>query len=168
MIIGILAAIIVYFILLPSFWPAPTVELQLPDSAQLDRDAKITLTVSSWHANVQVTSVYLVIDYDNYLELGLPAGVHPISLFQEDKVKQFWNWPNRFTWPRHRRYEYILPLREMAAQGLSEPGIMQGHAHVLINYPHLFRYNRIYGLGYRSNPREYAEPFSITLTGDTP
>ena len=66
MIIGIVVTLIIYFFILPAFWPDPTVELHIPRSARFDRDAPVTLIVSSWHSNVEVASVYLVANCDNY------------------------------------------------------------------------------------------------------
>jgi len=164
MIIGLALALFGYFYFVPPFWPAPTAELRLPRSARFDQDAQATLIVSSAHANVQVTSVYLVANYDDYQELGLPAGVHPIPLYHADNVPQFWRRANRITWPRTRRYKYTIPLRELASQDLSTPGVLQGRAHLQLNYPDLHRFSRIPGYGYRMHTYRRSIPFTITLT----
>jgi hypothetical protein len=161
-VIGIAALLAVYFFLVPDFWPDPNVELRIPERASLDRDATVTLVVSSWHSNVQITSVHLVADCPNYQELGLTASVYPISLYRTDHVRQPWGRLSRFTWPRRRRYEYTLPLRDLAARGIATRGVLRGRAHVSFGFPDISPLH-IIGEANRTETNQLSVPFSITL-----
>lgn len=124
-----------YFFLLPMFWPAPRVSVAVPATARLDADLPVRVQISAWHANYQLSMVRLFVD--NATATAVPPGrpLYPIYLRQQ-RPRLAWNYwrVNRWTWPRRRRVDFVVPLKDLAAAGQLQPGVLTGKVDVEVRH----------------------------------
>jgi hypothetical protein len=167
LIAGIALGMFYYVFVTPMFWPAPRVVTRLPTGASLDEDLPIEVVVSAWHANVEVRQVRFYVDSARSTAAHGPHGpLQPLILYRESgprrHVWSFWQ-VNRLTWPRWTRLQVVLPLPELAAQGLTRPGVLRGKVDVELDYvPDTVEPLALW-LGYSPLWAMHASPFELRI-----
>lgn len=160
----VLTVFLVYWGFLPLFWPPPTLRVAMPAESALHADVPIVVTIDSWHPNFDIVSVRFYVDHTRTDAEG-PEGLFYPQLLMEGAPRERWR-PrdvNRFTWPRHRRLELVLPLGELAAQGLAGPGTIRGKIDVTLAIPNVRdRLGRHFG-GFMTSTRMISEPFELKI-----
>jgi hypothetical protein len=161
----LLTVFLLYWGLLPWFWPEPKLSVEMPAQATLDADVPIRITLRAWHPNFKFMSVRFYVDHTRTDAEGPDGLFYPQMLYQSGEPTG--RWPvrsvNRFSWPRQRTLEVSLPLKELAAQGLAGPGTIHGKIDVTINYPDVIqRYASAFG-GYSARTRTLSEPFQLEV-----
>ena len=116
------------------------------------------------HSNFKITNVRFYVDNQKTKLEGVTEPIYPMQVHNEERV-QSWNRfaLNRFTFPRTRRMDVIVPFSEMKAEGKSGPGVVVGKLDVEID--HVGSVHRHSGLGGQEMSRENVQviPFEIRL-----
>jgi len=130
----ILAAI--YFIALPSSWPKPYITAEIQDSAKLGEDIPITITLHSWHENVNRRELRFI--PAGYESSAVKQGslAYPFIL-DRGKAKEYWGVEevSRKTRPRDLTFNYTVPLSEFFYQGKLVEGTLKGRVDQIVDYP---------------------------------
>jgi len=126
-----------YFLLLPGFWSwmPPSATAEIPATWSFNRDMPIDIRVSAWHANYEVNEVRFCIlpDHSRFDKPTPP--IYPIILLQSPRIRS-WNrlTLNRFTFPRTHRLRFVVPLKDLAAEGKVGRGTIGGRIIVRIDH----------------------------------
>jgi hypothetical protein len=135
---GVILCVIVYFIIIPSWWDPPLYEFRLPDTWPHNEDMPIDLVVSAEHRNFQVKSVMFL--GDNELSSLDDSRVRLYSeRLLDDPETLSWTQGslNRFTYPYSRIYTLTLPLADMAAKREVSSGQLEAKFEVVMRFAYL-------------------------------
>ncbi|MBN2449119.1 MAG: hypothetical protein JXR77_01945 [Lentisphaeria bacterium] len=151
-----------YLLIVPLFWPEPTAEITIPARATLGEGMVIEVAVSALHANVRLSEVYLVLDCPHYREVGLPASLVPVPVYQVSPTPPFPRWVNLTTYPRRQQHRFTVPLRALADQGVIRPGALNGHATASVLFKRVSSH-RTLGRARPPMSRQATAPFRVTV-----
>ena len=153
-----------YFGILPLFWPCPKATAELPREHPYDEDLSIRIEVFAWHKNVMIRQVRFYVDYQQTTAHGPEGPFYTTSLFHSGKQTRRWPFftVNRFTWPRSRKLDLILPLKRLAREGVVRTGVVRGKLDISIATPSLPG-NLATWLGYITRERTQHVPFALHL-----
>ena len=161
---AVVAIPFVYFLVLPMFWSLmpPSVAAGIASEWPHNRDMPIPISVWAWHKNFVVTNVRFYVDHQNTTAHGPNGPFYPESVFAVRGQTRWTRWGiNRFTWPRRRRMEVVVPFARLAGEGVVQPGVVKGQLDIGIAYVGtMSRYE-----GPIITPRQFREsiPFELTL-----
>lgn len=152
-----------YFIVLPMFWPwmEPDARVTMPTQWRHNVDMPIRVRVTAAHPNFVVQEVRVTFDYAPEGDQGTP---YPEILHSAQKTTTWTTWKvNRFTFPRSKYMEVLLPLERLAREGQVKPGILRGQVQVGIDY--VGGAGRAHSLAgnTRGHSRMIATPYALTL-----
>lgn len=131
---GVGAAMVIYFIVLPMFWMymEPDVRVTMPDSWRRDADLPVHVRVSSVHSNVVVREVRATFDYAPEEGQATP---YPRILHQAAKRESWGIFEvNRFTFPRSKGIDVVLPIVDLVRTDGVQPGVLRGEIQVTLDY----------------------------------
>jgi hypothetical protein len=161
----VLLVAIVYFGMMPAFWPEPQATMQMPEAAVLGEDVALQVTVTAWHSNYRVTRVNFTPDPLRSTAIMEQVVFYPISLRD---VAPRSHWPawniNRITWPRRKRYAFTVPLSQRWREGILQAGVLRGMLQITVEAPGLGRFSRPRGGGSRTSTTTVILPFNLNLT----
>ncbi len=160
---GALVFLLLYVMTVPILWPAPTATATLPATARLDQDAPVQVELAACHSNVDLVEVRVYVDYTG-CTATTDKPLYPVYLLQVPGRERWPRWNiNRVTWPWRRHVTLQLPLRQLHADGLLQPGSLHGKIDVTLVYPSINRYNRSPD-GYWARTVSYHSPFAMTVS----
>jgi len=136
----VVAFFVLYFLILPNFWPEPEIEVKIPaEASRLDNEIPVTITISSWHSNVDLLTVDLTLLVDQ--KRNNSKEVLSEILLQEDQQK---NWENSYglgfnhiIWPQKFQYDVLIPLKTVREKGLLGDKPLQGSLYIKATYPRI-------------------------------
>ena len=147
--VGVGLVIFLYFLTVPSFWRflEPTAMAGIPDKWVYNEDLPIPLNIHTWHSNYQVIQVRLVINPTASDLPGATVPLYPVVLYQGSPPRTWRRLTlNRFTFPRSKRMEVVVPLARLAVEGGVSAGRLEGTLQVEFNYVRtLTRYSGSFG-----------------------
>jgi hypothetical protein len=163
LLIGILS-LGLYLVVVPFFWPPPAAQVTIPKESAFNQDLHIDATVSAWHSNFVVVGVRFYVDFQKTTAHGPKGSLDTLSLYEGEGPPDwtFWNL-NRLTWPCSEHLNLKVPLSELAAAGLVQPGVVVGKVDVSIAYRPGFNRTAKYSMTVRSIPIDLSFPFEIQL-----
>lgn len=155
--------VVFYLLLLPAFWPAPRVTIEIPSEGALSEDLPISVRVNAWHSNFSVAEVRFLPDPDNSTAF-VPGKVLYILELQEGNPRTIWlGWQiNRITWPRSKQHQFSVPMQKLSADGMLKTGELRGNVAVHVAYasPHI---GKRYGSASRLSEVSSSIPFAVQL-----
>lgn len=156
---------VVYFALLPGFWPRPKVAVSMPRTHPFNRDLEVSVSVRGWHANIRITQVRFYVDHYKTTAHGPSGGLDTLQLFADEQgLPHAWNDLDRFTRPWSIRKRLTVPLRDLASQGQVKAGRVVGKVDVLLAYvPRASRRSRIWNGEYAVRAETFSVPFELSL-----
>jgi hypothetical protein len=165
-IIAVLAALGIYLVVLPLFWPAPEVAASIPDTVSLSEDLQIPIVVKAWHSNVRLGQVRFYVDHSASTAKGPKGLFDPAVLLEAAPPPPMGFFArNILTRPWSKRFEVTVPLRDFAQQELLGQGLLVGKLDVTLNCPVVTLGKRAAGTPRgRTIPVMRSVPFQITVT----
>jgi len=129
-------AVLVYYIAVPSSWPKPYITAEVQGTAKLGEDIPITVTLHSWHDNVNRRELRFITA--GYESSAVREGslVYPFIL-DRGKAKEYWGVDevSRKTRPRDLTFSYTVPLSEPYNEGKLVAGTLKGRVDQIVDYP---------------------------------
>ncbi|MBN1518096.1 hypothetical protein JXA32_16160 [Candidatus Sumerlaeota bacterium] len=133
--IAILIFVIIYFGVLPMFWPKPAVEVVCPSQFNIGEDLEVTVSMSAWHPMFHINQIRFYPDLYKSSALSasdplyamLPYSAPPKRYGHGDMLK-------RFTWPVTRVKTVTVPLSGKDVAGKIQPGEITGKFDVNFTY----------------------------------
>ena len=89
-IIALVLVVIIYFGILPFFWPSPTVKVDLAKEAPYDEDLEIKVVVSAWHSNFGISKVRIYVDPDDTTAHGPSGPFYSAALYRNPQRRLHW------------------------------------------------------------------------------
>lgn len=158
------AAIFLYFMVLPFFWPSPAAKVSMAKEAPFDQDLEITVVVRTWHSNFLIDQVRFYVDRSTTTAHGPGGPFYPIVLYNNPERIHAWPfWLNRLTWPRSQVLTLILPLKSLSQEQVVKQGIVRGKLNVTISFPMPPEPLALL-LGYSAMTQALDFPFELRLT----
>ena len=155
-------AVFGYLIVLPFFWPEPTVHAVLPAEARTTDSIPIAISLNAWHRNIDIGNVRFFVDYTATTAVG-PKGTFYPEMIVERRPRQFAGSfaVNPLTWPHAERADATVALAKYIDQGLIGPGELIGKIDVTFNYASGRGGRRAFGD--RTITTTKSVPFRITI-----
>lgn len=154
--------LLLYWGLLPLFIPLPKLSVDLPGETPFNQDVPITVNLDGWLPNFEILTVRYYVDHARSDVDGPNGPFYPQTIYQTSHpIRWHFTDINRFAWPRHREMTVVLPLSQLAAEGVIQPGTVRGKVDVTLAYPDLYT-RSIRTWGERDNrTRMLSEPFEM-------
>ncbi|GAB4343233.1 MAG: hypothetical protein Kow0099_21530 [Candidatus Abyssubacteria bacterium] len=160
--VGFLAGLL-YLFVIPEFWPAPSIDVYVPERLSHAGNADFQVVVSAWHPNFALQSANILFDVEPARNSGVAFYHASLYASPETKVWPFWS-VNRFTWPRRRMFELTLPMTELSEKGLLR-NELTGTLSLVIEHVKPSDSNRMPLGGYLTKKVLKRETFRCEVTG---
>ena len=127
----ILVLVVVYFGILPMFWPVPKVSVTYPPKVRIGEDLTLTVKISALHGLFAIRSIRFVpdahestaIDADNPMRPLLPYSTSPTRFGRAHQMM-------RFTRPVNRTMHAVVALSDTALKDKLNRGELTGKIEV--------------------------------------
>lgn len=133
-------AALLYFLLLPSFWPRPSGGVDLPSRITYGSDLPVTVKVRCWHPNFSVRRIRLSINNVNSPALTDNRPLLPFNLMNRE-AKTDWTvgLAERLTFPRSSTFDLTAPLTDLSRRGKLRAGVLRGTVDIDVDYTEVSR-----------------------------
>ena len=128
-------ALLIYLFGVPHLWPAPTIEIRIPDQTITDDSLEFEVIVNTWHTNYLIHRLSF---HPDTREDGHPDGSQGFTVIKQVlPIKK--SWPffklNRISWYRSRVHRFSIP------PGTFHEGMNSGKIYATILFAKTYSYD---------------------------
>jgi hypothetical protein len=135
LIITILVLAVIYFVLLPHFWPKPKIVLFVSNTDNSRGIREATVTVHTWHSNVALFAASGIFNVDKSKNDGSSVVAVNFLSERDKKIRDSFHafGIGRWTWPRSYNFKLELPIDELREK--TDSDYVAGRIYVKLRYP---------------------------------
>ena len=159
LIVVIFISVVVYYIALPSLWPAPKISVEVPERLSAGQDLAVTVTARAWHPNFRIRQVSFSIDGIASTGYASRKLFVPVTIY-EDRGALEWSvgLGERSSWPRKRIHDLSVPTARLFRSGVLRQGTLTGSIDVEVEYTRVTVRS-----GYPKLTARRSVPFTLSL-----